>query len=105
IASRCQGVRFDPLPPAQIAAKLEGLEPAHSQACARLALGDALLALRLASEEGHALRACDENFVRYGMNGESSEPHWIGLLDLGKTAGEAAGEQVHARLEEELELV
>jgi DNA polymerase III subunit delta' len=105
IASRCQGVRFDPLPPAQIAARLEGLEPARSQACARLALGDARLAARLASEEGHALRACAESFVRSAMNGESSERRWIGLLDLGKTAGEAAGEQAHARLEEELELV
>jgi DNA polymerase-3 subunit delta' len=105
IASRCQGVRFDPLAPAQIAARLEGLEPARSQACARLALGDARLAARLASEEGHALRACAESFVRSAMNGESSERRWIGLLDLGKTAGEAAGEQAHARLEEELELV
>lgn len=105
IASRCQGVRFDPLAPARIAARLEGLEPARSQACARLALGDARLAARLASEEGHALRACAESFVRSAMNGESSERRWIGLLDLGKTAGVAAGEQAHARLEEELELV
>ncbi len=105
IASRCQGVRFDPLAPARIAARLEGLEPARSQACARLALGDARLAARLASEEGHALRACAESFVRSAMNGESSERRWIGLLDLGKTAGVAAGEQAHARLEKELELV
>src|SRR6516165_7398468 len=46
IASRCQHVRFDPLPPARIAEGLEGLEPSHARACARLALGDASLAAR-----------------------------------------------------------
>ena len=54
IASRCQAVRFDPLPPARIAARLEDTEPERAQACARLALGDARLAARLASEEGQA---------------------------------------------------
>ncbi len=71
IASRCQAVRFDPLPPARIAERLlatraqrdelEGadLEDAealvaattHAQACARLALGDARLAARLAARK------------------------------------------------------
>src|ERR1700689_1305470 len=68
IASRCQAVRFDPLAPALIAERLlatrarqdraEGADPgdaealavatADAQACARLALGDARLAARLA---------------------------------------------------------
>src|SRR5271170_2549510 len=56
IASRCLAVRFDPLPSALIARRLEGadgdegeggaagVEGERAQACARLALGDAALA-------------------------------------------------------------
>ncbi len=85
IASRCQAVRFDPLSPALIARRLqggegmggaegiggaagtdgaEGIEDERALACARLALGDAGLAARLASAEGEALRARAEDFVR-----------------------------------------
>jgi len=105
IASRCQHVRFDPLPSARIAARLESSDPEHAQACARLALGDARLAARLASEEGQALRTSAEGFVRGAMDGKSGERRWGGLLDVGKTAGEVAGEQAGERLEGELELV
>ncbi len=41
IASRCQPVRFDPLPPARIAEQLGDVPDERAQACARLALGDA----------------------------------------------------------------
>ncbi len=105
IASRCQHVRFDPLPAARIAARLEQAEPERALACARLALGDARLAARLVSEEGKVLRAGAEGFVRSGLDGRSSERRWIGLLDLAKTAGAAAGEQAEERLRGELELV
>ncbi len=77
VASRCQHVRFDPLPAAAIAERLlagaraqDGAEATSSPegddddfergcvvACARLAMGDAGMALRLAGEEGVALRA------------------------------------------------
>src|SRR4051794_9826216 len=42
ITSRCQGVRFDPLPPQRLAEKLEsqGVAPIAARACARLSLGD-----------------------------------------------------------------
>jgi DNA polymerase III subunit delta' len=56
IASRCQHVRFDPLPPGRIAELLQGVEGERAQACARLAFGDARAAARLASEEGASLR-------------------------------------------------
>jgi len=107
IASRCQGVRFDPLPSARIAARLEGsgAEQVRARACARLALGDARLAGRLASEEGRGLRASAEDFVRGAMDCKSGERRWIGLLDAGKAAGEAAGERAGERLRGELELV
>src|SRR5204863_8708062 len=59
VVSRCQLVRFDPLPSAAIAAELtaEGVEPGAAEACARLALGDGDRARFLAGDEGRALRA------------------------------------------------
>ena len=110
IASRCQAVRFDPLPPrGQIAERLrdavQDVEPERAQACARLALGDARLAARLASGEGEALRAGAEEFVRSALSGQTAERRWIGLLDVAKGAGVAAGEAADERLREELELV
>ncbi len=98
-------MRFDPLPPAQIAARLKDTEPERAQACARLALGDARLAARLASEEGEGLRAGAEAFVRCTLRGASGERRWTGLLDVAKAAGEVAGETEGERLLQELELV
>ncbi|HEY5046334.1 MAG TPA: AAA family ATPase [Solirubrobacteraceae bacterium] len=105
IASRCQHVRFDPLPAARIAATLQTTEPEQAAACARLALGDGRLAARLASEEGQALRARAEGLVRSALNGATGERRWIELLEIAKTAGAAAGEQESERLAGELELV
>jgi DNA polymerase III subunit delta' len=125
IASRCQAVRFDPLPPALIAERLlttrarrdevEGADPedaqalevatANAQACARLALGDARLAARLAGEEGRALRAGAEAFVRSALSGTTGERRWTELLDVARAAGETAGEAEGERLLQELELV
>jgi DNA polymerase III subunit delta' len=104
IASRCQLVRFDPLPSARIAERLEG-EPERSQACARLALGDARQARRLASEEGMALRASAEAFVRSALAGSTDERRWMGLLDVAKAAGASAAEHAQEQLAGELELV
>jgi DNA polymerase-3 subunit delta' len=105
IASRCQAVRFDPLPSARIAELLHDVEPERAQACARLALGDARLAERLVSGEGEALRAGAEEFVRCALGGQTAQRRWTGLLDVAKGAGVAAGEAEDGRLREELELV
>jgi DNA polymerase-3 subunit delta' len=113
IASRCQCVRFDPLPSAAIAASLQEeaslagqrLEPERAQACARLALGDARLAARLASAEGAELRARAEGFARAALTGETGERPWTGLLDAAKQAGTSAGEASQERMASELELV
>src|SRR4051794_28450891 len=54
IASRCQHVRFDPLPADEVAERLvreEGVEPVPARAAARLALGDAARARALATGE------------------------------------------------------
>ncbi|MBX5468864.1 MAG: hypothetical protein IRZ21_03095, partial [Thermoleophilaceae bacterium] len=65
VVSRCQLVRFDPLPPERIAAALEaeGVEPARARGCARVSLGNAHRARALASDEGEALRRGAESLV------------------------------------------
>jgi DNA polymerase-3 subunit delta' len=123
IASRCLAVRFDPLAPALIALRLQdgegaegapdaegglgtdAVEPERALACARLALGDAGLAARLASSEGEALRARAEDFVRSAIAGATEARLWLGLLDVAKAAGAAAGEHAQARMQRELEFV
>jgi DNA polymerase III subunit delta' len=105
ISSRCQLIRFDPLPWVRIAQGLEGVEEDRARACARLALGDAGRAARLASEEGVALRARAEEFVRATLAGATERRPWLGLLDLAKSAGAAAGEHAQQRLAAELEFV
>jgi len=59
VVSRCQLVRFDPLPPERLAAALEaeGVRGPRAAACGRLALGNGERSRYLASEEGEALRA------------------------------------------------
>jgi DNA polymerase-3 subunit delta' len=128
IASRCQAVRFDPLPAALIARRLTGaggadaagvagaagagaalgeggIDTARAQACARLALGDADLAAQLASDAGEALRARAEDYVRSALAGATDKRLWLGLLEVAKAAGTAAGEQAQELLERELEMV
>jgi DNA polymerase-3 subunit delta' len=108
IASRCQHVRFDPLPAGVIAERLagrEGVEGERAQACARLAFGDARLAARLAGEEGAALRAGAEGFVRAALAGSTADRPWMALLDVAKAAGARAGEEAQERMARELELV
>jgi DNA polymerase III subunit delta' len=65
VVSRCQLVRFDPIPPERIAAALEadGVPGPRAAACGRLALGNGARARYLASEEGEALRADVEAWI------------------------------------------
>jgi DNA polymerase-3 subunit delta' len=105
VASRCQQVRFDPLPPGRIAERLEGVAGERAQACARLAAGNARLAARLASEEGGALRAAAEDFVRSALAGETAGRPWMGILEQAKAAGASAVERAQEQLSGELELL
>jgi DNA polymerase III subunit delta' len=127
IASRCQQVRFDPLPSGRIEERLAergALAPSPDDsgstdlpdesdeqralclaACARLALGDARLAARLTGAEGRALREHAEGFVRAALCGDTSGRPWMGLLQASREAGEAAGEELAARRASESELV
>lgn len=105
ISSRCQQVRFDPLPWQSIAERLRDVGLERAQACARLAQGDAALAARLASAEGEALRERAERFVRAALERASAERAWTALVEHAKAAGTAAGEAAQERMEAELELV
>jgi DNA polymerase III subunit delta' len=105
IASRCQQVRFDPLPPQRIAEGLQGVGEERAQACARLAFGDARAAARLAGEEGESLRANAERFVRAALAGETGERPWLALLELARAAGASASEQAQELMASELELL
>ena len=121
IASRCQLVRFAPLPATRIEERLRaGLgdgrddgpgpgaddgEAARLGACARLALGDAHLARALAGDEGRALRGAAEAYVRATLHGRTEERPWRALLDAAARAGAHAREQLDAHLAEEQELL
>jgi DNA polymerase III subunit delta' len=106
ITSRCQGVRFDPLPPLRLAEKLEsqGVAPIAARACARLSLGDGERAVALALGEGPALRARAEAFARAALRGEVGRAKpWSEVLDAARTAGRAAEAELEGALAEELE--
>jgi DNA polymerase-3 subunit delta' len=110
IASRCQQVRFDPLPDELVRRRLAGSEgealpDMRAAACARLAAGDARLAKRLAGEEGSELRDWAEGLVGSTLGARTQERRWMALLDAAKTAGAEAGEAAGARLREQAELL
>jgi DNA polymerase-3 subunit delta' len=108
IRSRCQLVRFDALPPSELAERLgrHGIAPEQAAACARLALGDGARALELALGDGPALRAGGESFARAALGGRvGQDTPWRELLAVRRRRGDAAVAEVEARLAEELELV
>jgi DNA polymerase-3 subunit delta' len=106
IASRCQQVRFDPLPPVRIEERLVGAggEPSTTED-ATLGLGDARLASRLAGEWGTRLRERVEAFVRGTVSGDTAGRPWLELLQAARDAGMSAGEELAARVAGELELL
>jgi DNA polymerase-3 subunit delta' len=107
IASRCQAVRFDPLPVEEIARRLveEGVEPSAARAHARLALGDAARARRLATWEGPSLRAAAEAFARAAPRQEMARRPWLGLLDRARREGDEAVARLDAAHERTLEVL
>ena len=105
IVSRCQLVRFDPVPPDRIAATLTDVEEQRARACARLALGDARLAAWLSGQEGDELRRGAEAYVRNALSGESAARAWLGLIEQAAGAGARAAEADVALAEHDLELL
>ena len=107
ITSRCQSVRFDPLAPEQIAARLEreGVAPEHAEACARLALGDGARARALALGEGPTLRAIAEQCARGVLAGDAGTEPWVALLALAKADGKRAIDALDAHHERERDYI
>jgi DNA polymerase-3 subunit delta' len=123
IASRCQAVRFDPLPEGRIEERLRGevarlgdgpraaeesgddAEALRLAACARLALGDAQRASELAGDGGGVLRERAESFVGAALRGETAGRPWLELLALAKEDAARVSETRAARVAEELELL
>ena len=107
IASRCQHVRFDPLPAEEIARRLvgEGVAPETATACARLSLGDAALAGALAGEEGAAVRAAAERFARSAPGAKMAEKPWREVLAAAKARGDEAVARLEEQHESDMELV
>jgi DNA polymerase-3 subunit delta' len=100
IRSRCQTVRFDAAPPAELAAELEAAGTPHESALAlaRLSLGDAVRARELATPEGKALREAAEHFARATLSQQAaSATPWKTLL----AAVRARGDQTRRELEDE----
>jgi DNA polymerase III subunit delta' len=105
VVSRCQPVRFEPLPAARIAGMLEadGIEPERAAACARLALGNAARARMLASPEGEELRTEVEAFAAAALDGDPGEA-WRPLLNRAERGRGAAEEAVALEGAQRLEL-
>jgi DNA polymerase III subunit delta' len=107
VVSRCQLVRFDPLPAAAIANELAraGVEPGAADACARLALGDGRRARFLAGEDGRALRADVEALVRAALaDADGGAEPWRALLERAEERRAAAESAVDDDKRRRLEL-
>ena len=105
IASRCQLVRFDPLPPEEIAARLPVDDPTTALACARLALGDGGRAEALALGDGPELRAETEALASAALSGDLAGRPWVALLERAGARGALARAEVDAAFEAERELI
>jgi DNA polymerase-3 subunit delta' len=105
VVSRCQLVRFDPLPAERIAAMLEedGVEPERALAAGRLSLGNAARARFLASDEGIAVRGEVERLVLDGLGAIQMQEPWRGLLERAEERRAAAEASVEERKRERLE--
>jgi DNA polymerase-3 subunit delta' len=107
IRSRCQLVRFDAAPVAEVADELAalGISPESAFACARLALGDAERARELASPEGAELRAAAEQFARATLAGRAATARpWAEMLGAVKSRGEGIRAELEGRQSAELEM-
>ncbi|MGE4427513.1 MAG: ATP-binding protein [Solirubrobacteraceae bacterium] len=99
IRSRCQTVRFDPAPEADLAdaiAARNGVDPATALACVRLGLGDASIARSLAAGDGAMVRTAAEQVARHALAGGGGVPPWATMGDAAVARGNAAAAEVEA---------
>jgi DNA polymerase III subunit delta' len=107
VVSRCQLVRFDPLPRHRIIEHLEsqGVDPGRADAAARLALGDGRRAEFLAGADGQALRADVEAMVRAALaDADGAGEPWRALLARAEEAREQAEDEIDKKKKARLEL-
>jgi DNA polymerase III subunit delta' len=106
VVSRCQLVRFEPLPAGRIAAALEaeGVPAERAHACARLALGNAARARYLASAAGEELRGEVEQLVASALAGGRGAEPWRPLLERAEQRRLEAEESAAGERAERLEL-
>ncbi len=106
IRSRCLTVRFEAPTEAQAVGDLEALGVGEESAiaCVRLSLQDADRARELAGAEGQALRAAAERYARTAIAAQMDRQRpWAELLSAVRARGEAAGGELEALAEAELE--
>jgi DNA polymerase-3 subunit delta' len=107
VVSRCQLVRFDPLPREAIVERLQsqGIEPQLADAAARLALGDGCRAEFFAGDEGKALRADVEAMVRAALaDADGAAEPWRALLERAEEARQRAEDEIAEQKKKRLEL-
>jgi DNA polymerase-3 subunit delta' len=106
IGSRCQDVRFDALPEAELTARLEheGIAPDAALACARLSLGDGHRARALADADGDRLRRAAEQLAAAALAGRLDGQPWRALLELCKARGDRVAATISELGAAELEL-
>ena len=106
IASRCQAVRFDPLPADALAPELQGIPRATATACARLSLGDGEKAKQLAFGDGPGLRAAAEQLARAPIHKQTGEQRpWLAILQQARARGGEAKQQLAQELQQELQFL
>jgi len=102
VRSRCQPVRFAPVPEDAVRARLEelglGSGEEERRAVARLAGGDTERAAFLLGDEGRELRAGARACVEAALSGELGDAPWQELLGAAEAAGARAGEEARTRL-------
>jgi DNA polymerase-3 subunit delta' len=102
VRSRCQMVRFAPLPADAVESRLEakglGTDQDERQAAARLAGGDVGRAALLVSHPGRELRAAAEACVTAALAGDLGGTPWTELLDAAEAEGARAGSDSRERL-------
>jgi DNA polymerase-3 subunit delta' len=107
VVSRCQLVRFDPLPRERIAERLQsqGVDGVQADAASRLALGDGRRAEFLVSDEGRALRADVEAMVRAALaDADGTAEPWRALLERAEEAREQAEDDIAEQKAKRLEM-
>jgi DNA polymerase-3 subunit delta' len=106
IASRCQPVRFDPLPAERLAQSLKGIPEETATACARLSLGDGEKARQLAYGDGPRLRGAAEELARAPLHKTVAQSRpWRAIIEQARARGAAVRDALASELREELEFL